>query len=347
MRYVIFSVFFVLFFTQTNAQNKPYKGAELFTPGAVTYGKFEFRMRVAKGSGVLSTFFLYKDGSEQSQNFWEEIDVEVFGKDNAETWQSNILTGFGGPTGIEAEHDTNLDLSEGYYTYTVEWRPDSVVWKFEDQVIRTVTGTPANDLTNPQSVRFNIWSAFAEAWVGPFDDSILPVHQYVNWIQYYQWNGTDFDTTPTWEDDFSGTTIDSNRWSKATWTFDANRTDFAPANLKVQNGYLILSLTKAGEEGYTGTPPEDAAGSSLSVPDFSEAPVKLVAFPSPVLDQITIEGPVETTLRILDLNGRIVQDDFKLQKGKEQFDFSHLTTGIYVLEASLNNLKFQQKLVKQ
>src|SRR5690606_27956871 len=72
---------------------KPYKGAEIFTTGSQLYGKYVLRMRVAKGSGVISNFFNWKDGSEMSGVFWEEVDVEVFGKDNAQSWQSNIITG--------------------------------------------------------------------------------------------------------------------------------------------------------------------------------------------------------------------------------------------------------------
>ncbi|HRH79045.1 MAG TPA: family 16 glycosylhydrolase, partial [Cellvibrionaceae bacterium] len=58
---------------------KPYKSAEIFTPAANLYGKYVVRMRAAKASGMISNFFLWKDGSEMSGVFWEEVDVEVFG----------------------------------------------------------------------------------------------------------------------------------------------------------------------------------------------------------------------------------------------------------------------------
>ena len=35
-------------------------------------------MKACNGSAILSTF-------------WEEIDIEIFGKDNAQTFQSNII----------------------------------------------------------------------------------------------------------------------------------------------------------------------------------------------------------------------------------------------------------------
>ena len=50
-------------------------------------------MRMIRGSGLLSTFFTYKNGSELAGATWEEIDVEALGKNDAKTWQSNLITG--------------------------------------------------------------------------------------------------------------------------------------------------------------------------------------------------------------------------------------------------------------
>ena len=86
-------LFAVLMGLSTDLSAKPYKGAEIYTNQSYLYGRYEMRMRVANASGVLSTFFTYKNGSEVSNTFWEEIDIEVFGKDNATVWQSNIILG--------------------------------------------------------------------------------------------------------------------------------------------------------------------------------------------------------------------------------------------------------------
>src|SRR5688572_28755859 len=75
------------------AEAKPYKGAEVYTQSQYKYGRIEVRMRAARGEGVLSTFFTYKQGSELEAAAWEEIDVEVMGKSNASAFQSNILVG--------------------------------------------------------------------------------------------------------------------------------------------------------------------------------------------------------------------------------------------------------------
>ena len=241
--------------------NKPYKGAEIYTTQAYKYGKFEMRMRMAKGNGLLSTFFTYKEGSEKPETFWEEIDIEVFGKNNATEWQSNILTGQGsGPTANDQQvHEFCRSLGDGYHTYTLEWRPGQVRWLLDGKLIYTKNGGIANQLTSGQSLRFNIWAAFQDQFpeVGPFDANAVPRYQFVNWMKYYAWNGSGFASTPTWTDNFSGTALNA-RWGKANWTFGANRADFSPNNVVVKNGYLVLAFTRAGQTGYTGNPPTDS-----------------------------------------------------------------------------------------
>src|SRR5688500_7201267 len=84
---------------------KPYKSAEIFTTNSTTYGKYVVRMRTAKGRGVFSNYFTWKEGSELSGAFWEEIDVEVSGKNNGTSWQSNIITGTGTRVTSEQVHN--------------------------------------------------------------------------------------------------------------------------------------------------------------------------------------------------------------------------------------------------
>jgi len=46
------------------AEAKAYKGAEVYSRQSVLHGRMEMRMRMIRGSGLLSTFFTYKNGSE-------------------------------------------------------------------------------------------------------------------------------------------------------------------------------------------------------------------------------------------------------------------------------------------
>lgn len=252
-------------------QAKPYKGAEIYTNQSYLYGRYEIRMRVAKASGVLSTFFTYKDGSEIGNTFWEEIDIEVFGRDNAEIWQSNIILGSSRPTiQSDEEHEVDSSLGDAYHTYVLEWTPDYIAWFLDGVEVRRIIGTSTvTSLTNPQSLRFNIWASESVEWAGDWNDSVLPVYQFVSYFEYKTYNTTTKLFEGGWRDDFN--TFDTARWSKANWTFDTNRVDFVPENVVVKDGILVLALTPENATGYTGTPPVDEPASNSSSSTSSSA----------------------------------------------------------------------------
>lgn len=244
------------------AHAKAYKGAEIYSNEAYLYGRYEIRMQVAKGNAVLSTFFTYKSGSEIGNTFWEEIDIEVFGKNNATQWQSNIILGSSRPAlHTEQTHTASESLGDGYHTYVLEWTPDYVAWYLDDVEVRRIIGTSTvTSLTSAQSMRFNLWSSESVEWVGPWDDSILPVYQFINYIDYKAYNTTTKTFEGGWRDDFNE--LDSSRWGTANWSFDTNRVDFAPENVVVKDGILVLALTTPTATGYNGTPPADVITSS-------------------------------------------------------------------------------------
>jgi beta-glucanase (GH16 family) len=90
MKFATSALLAVVLLTQTKtADAKAYKGAEVYSIPTVLYGRMEMRMRMIRGSGLLSTFFTYKNGSEVPGTAWEELDIEALGKNDAKTWQSN------------------------------------------------------------------------------------------------------------------------------------------------------------------------------------------------------------------------------------------------------------------
>ena len=249
----------------TLASAKDYKGAEIYSSDSYTYGRYEMRMRAAKGGGILSTFFTYKNGSEIGNTFWEEIDIEIYGKENASTWQSNIILGTSRPTEQnEKDHEVG-GLGDAYHTYVIEWTPDYVAWFVDGVEARRIEGTSTvTSLVNPQSLRFNIWASESVEWTGAWDDSVLPVYQFVNYIEYKPYDPTTkgFAETGGWRDDFNS--FNEKFWNKANWTFESNRVDFSPENVVVKDGILVLALTKNNALGFTGTPPADDGNSSSS-----------------------------------------------------------------------------------
>ncbi len=259
MRY--FGIFLFIPFIYSSVIAKDYLGAEVFSKNTVKFGRFEFRMMAAYGSGTLSTFFLYfNDSWEGLPKNWREIDVEVLGK-NSHAFQSNIITGHASAkVTSEKIHSFNQDLTRSFHTYVVEWTPDYIAWYLDGTEVRRTTGQQVTDCRGEeQSYRFNTWISENSSWVGAFDQASLPLYQYINWIKYYSFtpgsgeNGSDF--TFSWEDSFDN--FNSGRWSKGAWTFEENKVDFSPGNIVVKDGYMILCLTRANAPGHTGSIPRD------------------------------------------------------------------------------------------
>ncbi len=274
LKYNIFPVRFVsiialLLCIPLAACAKSYKAGEIYTPQvhARLYGKYEFRMQAGKGSGLVSAFFLWKDGSETGIP-WEEVDIEVFGKSDAKTWQSNIITGtVAARETSEGAHTNAVSLGDDFHTYRLEWKPDSVAWYLDDTLIRestTSNNDQVNDLVSPSQVRLNFWPPDIPAWAGAFDDDILPVYMYVDWVKYYAWNeGTlAFESSPLWQDDFNS--FDTVRWSKADWTFTENLADFIPENAYVEDGKLVLAITSIAGGSSSGSSSSGSGSSSGS-----------------------------------------------------------------------------------
>jgi MYXO-CTERM domain-containing protein len=150
-------------------------------------------------------------------------------------------------------YSATSSLADSYHTYALEWTPDYVSWSFDGTMVRRTEGGQAGSLVNPETLRFNAWASDSAGWAGALDEAALPAYQFVNWIKYYHYDNGQF--VLDWTDDFDS--LDGSRWATGNWTFDGNLVDFDPANAVVQDGTLILAITKEGATGFTGTVPAD------------------------------------------------------------------------------------------
>jgi endo-1,3-1,4-beta-glycanase ExoK len=228
-------------------------GAELYRTDGYRYGKFEASIQFAGGNGVISSFFLWKDKSEQQDVYWNEIDIEKFG-DDCSQFLSNLLYGL-----PQSNHvvivDTEADLCAGFHTYTIEWTPDRITWFVDGVQMRESTPEDAavymENAEDGMQFRFNIWVGNAE-FGGVLDTAILPVHQYIDWVRYSEYTpgegdeGTDF--TLSWREDFDSEV--SGVWQRGNWASPYNLSIHHPGNVNFQDGMAILSLTEEGKEAY-------------------------------------------------------------------------------------------------
>ena len=158
------------------------QGAELYRTQSQFYGRFEARIRYAPGEGVVSSFFLWKEGSS-STTTWNELDHEKI--NGTCRLQTNIWTGKG--TQDEQLNTPTFDICADYHTYGIEWTPDYIAWFVDGTQLRRVTGASVTEYTQNASqgmaFHFNLWAGDA-SFGGTLNPSTLPVRQYISWVQY-------------------------------------------------------------------------------------------------------------------------------------------------------------------
>ncbi len=228
--------------------------AELYSNTSYQYGRYEARIQFTAGDGIVSTFFLWKVGSEQMGTFWNELDFE---KIRAECYlDTNAL--YGAPELNHTQgYDGSADICGEFHTYTFEWTPDYVAWFVDDDEIRRETGEAAaafrDNASEGMRFHFNLWPGDA-TFGGNFDPNSLPAHQYINWVQYSSYENGQFQLQ--WREDFDSDSMPAG-WSAANWQSPKQLSTHSPANVTFSQGYAVLSLTADNATGPAGAMPND------------------------------------------------------------------------------------------
>lgn len=146
----------------------PYSGGEYRSKEFYGYGRYEVRMKAIKNDGVVSSFFTYTGPSDN--NPWDEIDIEILGKDTTKV-QFNYFTD--GQGGHEFMYELGFDASEAFHDYAFEWHKDKIVWFVDGQEVYTAT---ENIPSVPGKIMMNAWCGTGvDSWLNAFDDSTLPL----------------------------------------------------------------------------------------------------------------------------------------------------------------------------
>lgn len=155
----------------------PYAGAEYRTRKFYGYGRYEVSMKAIKNDGVVSSFFTYTGPSDK--NPWDEIDIEILGKDTTKV-QFNYYTS--GRGNHEHMHDLGFDASEEFHTYAFEWHEDKIVWFVDGVEVHTAT----NNIPKTRGkIMMNAWCGKGvDAWLKAFDPSNMPLNAEYEWFSY-------------------------------------------------------------------------------------------------------------------------------------------------------------------
>lgn len=159
---------------KTNQYN--YSGAEYRTNDFYHYGYYETSMQAIKNDGVVSSFFIYTGPSDN--NPWDEIDIEVLGKDTTKVQFNYFTNGVGNH---EYMYDLGFDASKGYHTYGFDWQPDKITWYVDGKEVYSAT---TNIPSTPGKIMMNVWPGTGvDDWLNHYDGT-TPLTANYQWVTY-------------------------------------------------------------------------------------------------------------------------------------------------------------------
>ena len=159
---------------------KPYASGEYRTTDLYSYGRFETRMKAVSGSGIDSSFFTYTGPSDGQP--WDEIDVEILGKNTRQVQLNYFTNGVGGH---ETVINLGFDAAAGYHTYAIEWwNGGTINWFVDGALVHQENGSRGPLPTHPQRIMMNLWPGIGvDSWLGPFSYSGQRTATY-DWVKY-------------------------------------------------------------------------------------------------------------------------------------------------------------------
>lgn len=153
-----------------------YSGAEYRTADTYHYGYYETSMQAIKNDGVVSSFFTYTGPSEN--NPWDEIDIEILGKDTTKVQLNYYTNGVGNH---EYMYDLGFDASEGFHTYGFDWQPDHITWYVDGKEVYTAYN---NIPSTAGRIMMNVWPGIGvDDWLKPFNGN-TPLTARYQWVTY-------------------------------------------------------------------------------------------------------------------------------------------------------------------
>lgn len=156
-----------------------YSAAEYRTTDFYGYGYYETSMQAIKNDGVVSSFFTYTGPSDD--NPWDEIDIEVLGKDTTKVQFNYYTNGVGNH---EYMYDLGFDAAEGFHTYGFDWHPDHITWYVDGKAVYSAY----SDIpSTPGKIMMNVWPGTGvDAWLSPFNGN-TPLTARYQWVTYCEY----------------------------------------------------------------------------------------------------------------------------------------------------------------
>lgn len=200
-------------------------------------------MKTPNKPGTVASFFTYWDGPGFYPGGWNEIDINVVPSVAHNPVSTNVIFGDGHVK--REDHDYSKDRSVGteWHTYEIQWTPEEINFLVDGERVRHMASDEhkaVDFLTKEQSLRMNFWTPTFHAWGADMESDDMPWYLLFDYVEVYNYNADSKDFELGWRDDFNE--FNQERWMKGTGTFEANSSIFAPNNVFVKDGSLVIKM---------------------------------------------------------------------------------------------------------
>lgn len=172
---------------------RKYTGGELRSHAKdFFYGRYEVRIKCPPGSGYAASMFTFN--ADNSDNTWDEIDIEVEGQ-YKDKFSTNVWCG---GDNLDDRHEyvtkptTNGTHTEEWNLYSFDWLPEEIIFYINGEEVRREDRhtlpynghAPANN--HPAQVMMNFWITGLGTKFGGFNDgNVYPLTVRYDYFKYY------------------------------------------------------------------------------------------------------------------------------------------------------------------
>ncbi|MEK7427930.1 MAG: family 16 glycosylhydrolase [Pseudomonadota bacterium] len=157
--------------------DRPYRSGAFASARAFNHGRFEAEIKAARGSGLVTGFFLHRSAPRQ------EIDIELTG-DDPRSMLVNVYFNPGddgatlgfGYRGSPCRIELGFDATAEFHHYAIDWRPGRISWAVDGKIVHERMGwepTPIPHLS--MRLHANLWAPRSEELSGRIDERALPL----------------------------------------------------------------------------------------------------------------------------------------------------------------------------
>jgi beta-glucanase (GH16 family) len=182
----------------SGCSGRPYAAGEMVTNRYNGYGRYEVRLKPARGSGTLTSFSIYTGPADNTR--WDSMDVAFLGRDTRRVQTNYVVAGTGHYNSVVLP----FDAANAFHTYTIEWTREGVHWYVDGKRIFSATEGPLPAI--PGRMLLNFWPGIGpttESWMGTFSYPGSPLVTTVDEVRYGlaapKTVAVDFETKDTWK----------------------------------------------------------------------------------------------------------------------------------------------------